>query len=549
VEVPAVVVGVETGGPVFTLVVKIDGTIFKANIPIQKDSAQRAAALMQRKVLLRGVVGTISNMYQQMTGRHFFVPSFDQIIPDKANVFSGEVPLVRINELLNRDVGPETLVRVQGVVTQLSAGGLYLRDVSGSTLVSAAEADHYTPGSNLEVEGYAVVEPFRPAFRAVRVKLLETGPPPPPIEFNLRDNGLSIFHDERVVINCEFLAYSEGLRKTMLQCRVGNLYFEAMLPPSRAPAFQLLAGDQLQLTGICKVTTSRPIPRMIWADGFLLELAGPEAVVLVRRAPWWNLQRVLIAFGGFTAVFLGVLCWSWTLRRRVTAQAKVITSQIEQSLVQEERHRISRELHDTVEQALTGLSMQLDNTHTVFERDQQQTGKYLALAQVMLRHCREEIRNSVCDLRDQTLLEQGLSTILGNALVSTLELAQSQAVLDMEVEGAPRRLSSIIEHHLLRIAKEGVSNAARHAGASTIRVRLIYSDAGVTLEIQDNGCGFDPLQPRPLKHFGLLGLQERANKICAQFSLESGKGCGTKIRVCLNDLALAVITNSIPIKS
>ncbi|MCX8497217.1 MAG: sensor histidine kinase [Akkermansiaceae bacterium] len=546
VEVPAVVVGVETGGTAFTLVVEIKGAIFKANIPLEADSARRAAAMMQRKVLLRGVVGTISNMHQQMTGRHFLVPSFNQIIPDKANVISGEVPLLRINELLKRNLGPETPVRVRGVVTQLSAGGLYLRDTSGSTPVNAAEAGHYPPGSSLEVEGYAAVEPFRPALRAVRVKLLETGTPPPPVVFNLRDNGLASFHDERVAINCEFLARSEGLRETRLQCRVRNLYFEAMLPPSRVPASNFLVGDQLQLTGICKVTTTRPMPRMIWADGFLLELAGPEAVVLVRRAPWWNLQRVLVAFGGGAAVFLVVLGWSWTLRRRVTAQAKIITRQIERSSVQDERQRIARELHDTVEQELTGISMQLDNASTVFERDQQQTGKYLALSQVMLRHCREEIRASVCDLRDQTLLEQGLPATLAEALAPALAMTRSEAALEMQVEGTPRRLTSTTEHHLLRIAKEAVSNAARHAQASTIQVGLTYSNDGMTLEIKDDGCGFDPLLPPPLEHFGLIGLHERANKIGAEVSLESGQGCGTSIRIYLNDRASVISNHPFP---
>ncbi|MGB1129787.1 MAG: sensor histidine kinase, partial [Haloferula sp.] len=278
VEVEAVVVGVEPGGLAFTLVVEIEGRNFKVEIPVVEDAEQRAAALMQRRVRLRGVVATISNTTLQLTDRHFFVPSFDQISPSDGTTREGVVPQRAIGSLLRNDHRLDDMVRVHGVVTQLGRGGFYLRDETGSTFVQAAEAARYPPGSKVEVEGFAAVAPFRPILRAARIELVGTGEMAPPVPFEPA-NGVNVrLHDERVVVDCVFLARREGLKETVLQCRDRDSYFEAWLPGPNRHGGSLRSGDQLRLTGICEVTTTRPMPRIQWADGFRVHLAGPGAV-------------------------------------------------------------------------------------------------------------------------------------------------------------------------------------------------------------------------------------------------------------------------------
>jgi len=80
IEVEGIVIGTEEGGLAFTLVVDIDGISYKADVPMQANAVERVAAVIQRQVKLRGVLGTVLNDSSQMTGRHFFIPSFDQII-------------------------------------------------------------------------------------------------------------------------------------------------------------------------------------------------------------------------------------------------------------------------------------------------------------------------------------------------------------------------------------------------------------------------------------------------------------------------------------
>jgi signal transduction histidine kinase len=529
VEVGAVVVGVESGGLAFTVVVEIDGRTFKAEVPVTGNAERRAAALMQRRIRLQGVVGTIYNAQWQLTGRHFFVPSFDQIIPVEDVFDGGSAPQRTIGTLLQSDHGIEEMVRVRGIVTQPAKDGFYLRDETASTFVQAAEVKTYPPGSEVEVEGFAVVAPFRPILRAVRIVRKGDGELAAPRRIwpeKRREVGM---HGERVLVDCVFLAIRKGSEETVLQCRAGDRYFEARLPGSQSPDRSLASGDGLRLTGIYEVTTTRPMPRVEWVDGFRLHLADAGAVEILSRAPWWNPERILLAFGLATAALGVVFVWNWQLRRRVAVQSSIIARQVEQAAVKDERERIARELHDTLEQHMTGLAIQLGNLAPALDGAPDHARQQLSLARGMLGHCRSETRASIGDLRNPYLIGRALPEAMHESLAEAA--AGSPARFVFGTEGTPQPLRATTQNHLLRIAREAVFNAARHADATQIAVRLAYDQEGVTLEITDDGSGFDDTRRTPAGHFGLVGMRERANKIHAECSIASTPGKGTMVRV------------------
>ena len=526
VEVEAVVVGVEPRGLSFTVVVEIDGRTFKAEVPKTEDAQQRVATLMQRRVRLQAGVGTISNDLQQLTDRHFFVPSFDQFIPVEGAFILADAPLRAVGTLLLGDHSIEDPVRVRGVITQTDSTGFYLRDKTGSTHVHAAKSFLYQPGDQVEVEGFAALAPFRPILRAARIVHLGKTALPAPTRLKPQDKVAINLHDKRVVVDCVFVALRQGLQNTVLQCRQGDSYFEAWLPDN----YDLLlrSGDQLRLTGTYEVTTSRPLPRIDWADGFRLNLPDREAIQILGTAPWWTLERMFLAFGLALAVLCIVFIWGWLLRRKVAAQSAIIARQMEQSVIKDERARIARELHDTLEQDLTSLSMQLGNLAPALDGDRSLAHKLLALARSMLQHCRFEARAAVSDLRNPHLIERSLPDALRESLPP---VAGPDARFVFELHGTPQPLRATTQNHLLRIAREAVFNAARHAHPETILVRLSYQSEGVTLEIIDDGTGFDTAGKPPAGHFGLMGMRERANKIQADFFIHSSPGIGTTIRV------------------
>jgi signal transduction histidine kinase len=530
VQIEAVVVGTEEGGLGYTLAVEIDGKIFKADVPFQNDAPERAEKLMQRRVKLTGVCATVANEDMQMTDRHFLVPSFDQLTPIETAPPSAPPPSRKIVELLQSDNSPLDAVKVEGIVTQNRKGRFFLRDKTASTQVYTFQEDFYPPGSRVVVEGYPGVAPFRPILRATKVEITGEPETPAPLRLNPQAGIQPNLHNELVELDCEFLGTVRAASKrTVLQCRSGNTFFEANWTKPETETTEPEPGDTLRLRGIYEVTTISPIPRMEWANGFRMHLLGNDAVEILKKAPWWTFNRLLAVLGIAIAAILAFLVWTSLLRRRVATQTKIISSQIERATIKDERQRIARELHDTLEQDLTGLSMQLENAIEEIGIETSSVHQSLSLVHRMLRRCRIEARASVSDLRDTNLAETPLPEAIEKSLRS--KARETNTSLDFSLEGSPQNLPSTTRHHLLRIAGEAMNNAKRHGKATRVHCRLAYTKDRVVLEFEDNGRGFDATQPVPPGHFGLTGMRERANKIHAGFSLISSPGNGTKIRV------------------
>jgi hypothetical protein len=147
IEVPAVIIGVETGGIAFTLAVEVFGQTFKADLPNSPDASARAAALIQRPARMRAILGTVYNPQRQMIDRHFYVPSFDDIRPVAPAENAADVPLLSVIRLLSRNFSPTDLVRVEGVITQDDAKGFHLRDGNASVRVQAVMTGRLPPGT------------------------------------------------------------------------------------------------------------------------------------------------------------------------------------------------------------------------------------------------------------------------------------------------------------------------------------------------------------------------------------------------------------------
>jgi signal transduction histidine kinase len=533
VEVPAVITDIESGGYNFTLVAQVQGWKLKVDIPRDEHTKERATPLMQRPVRIQGIAGTFFNKEQQMTGRNFFVPSFDQIIPTDTLTPNDNPPLRTVNGLLRRDDSEQTLVKVAGTVTQTDGNNFYLRDDSGSMQVCTAGNDVFAPGDHVEVEGFATVAPYRPVFRARKVAVTGHTSLPRPIPLDFVMDKYPHYPGELVTLDADFLARSDVATDTLLQCRDGDRFFEALAPRDGTLPIGLAVGDRVRLTGICELRTTSPLPLIWLVDGFRLHLSKAGGVVILRHAPWWTLKHVLALFIMAIAVTLVALAWVWLLRRRVKAQTEIIGSQLQREAVKDERQRIARELHDSVEQELASIAMQLDTiSEDITEMTTQPPAPFfnsIEVLQKMLHHCQQEARTSIRDLRSVELEHWGLPGTLRARLPGVA--AARGADFQLNVTGEPHALSGVFDTHLLRIAQEGVANAVRHADACAIAVDLDYSPGAVTLTIRDDGRGFDPDMPPPDGHFGLLGIQERANKMQAGLDIESAPGEGTTIRV------------------
>lgn len=532
VEVPALVTGFEIADKRITLDVEVHGLPFKAELPPSPDAEKTAVSLMQQPVRMRGIVATVFNAERQMTDRHFFVPDFAAIVPAARSNTGGSPPLLDVSRLLTGSFGPTTLVRLRGVVTQLDRKGFYLRDSTGSTLILTADADDFPPGSMVEAEGFGMVAPFRPVLRAIRIVKSGESPPISPVAFDYHKENLSSRHSEWITLEADFLGQTDGRGEAILQFSKGGRFFEGLLPDQNKQHPVLRAGDRVRLTGICELTTSKALPRIDWVDGFRILLPENGGIEIVSRAPWWTPLRLLYALGIMSGAAALGFFGTWLLRRQVKGQMLIISDKLRNEAVGEERERMARELHDTLEQQLSGVALQLDSLDHAITRNPAKASDSLSLARRMLRFTRVEARRSVWNLRSKILEQDGLAAAL-RAIAETS--APDGPIMEVVISGDERLLASGADLHLLRIAQEAITNSIKHGGAAHIRIGLEYLPEITRLSIDDDGSGFDPAAANKAagSHFGLLGMRERAGKIGASLTIVSSPAQGCCVTVAL----------------
>jgi signal transduction histidine kinase len=146
-----------------------------------------------------------------------------------------------------------------------------------------------------------------------------------------------------------------------------------------------------------------------------------------------------------------------------------------------------------------------------------------------------DLRRLTQALRPIYLEDLGLVAALD---MLTREMGKVTAIpVEFRAVGLERRLSPQVELVFYRIVQEALSNIARHAQATHVDVVLAFDESMITLAISDNGRGFEvpesPAEMAPLGHFGLLGIQERAESIGARFVIDSAPGAGTGLTITL----------------
>jgi signal transduction histidine kinase len=143
-----------------------------------------------------------------------------------------------------------------------------------------------------------------------------------------------------------------------------------------------------------------------------------------------------------------------------------------------------------------------------------------------------EMRLLIFELRPPVLKREGLAA----ALQVRLDAVEGRFGMETEFQGnGVSQLSPDVEEGLYRVAQEALNNILKHARASSVAVSLSQSQEVVTLEIIDNGTGFDPLAARERGGFGLRGMEERAARLGGQLVIDSTPGKGTRIQVEIPD--------------
>lgn len=213
---------------------------------------------------------------------------------------------------------------------------------------------------------------------------------------------------------------------------------------------------------------------------------------------------------------------------------------------EEERYRVSREIHDGPAQDLANLIFQTSIAEKLIDYDPEEAKNTLRELRQQIRDCLVNVRQVIFDMRPMALDDLGLAPAL-NQLVGRLA---SRGVLSTEfsIDGNSYELPKHVEIAIFRIVQEALNNVAHHAGTDKARLRLLYTPQALSVLVQDEGSGFDAeaepeipdmdhadeILDEDAEHvgkFGLMGMRERAKIIGADLNIVSEPGKGTRVHL------------------
>jgi signal transduction histidine kinase len=579
IEVTGVVRDARADGVRLTVDLVSGGYRFRVFAPVSSDLDPQK--LVAAAVRVRGTAAEAHNRsLRQLVAVEVYVPVLAEFIveqPEAENPF--DKPALALNSLAQyrRDNSINQRVHVRGIVTLQRPGeNVFLQDATGGLQVQSRLMAAFSPGEVVEAVGFPSFDQYLPVLQDAVVRLTKEPSvflPPKPASLEDLQNGLH--HADLVSLKGRLINRTVGQARplanepinirTTLVLQNSNVIFSAEgdEPAAQSELGAIPFGSTLEVSGICLTEIDN--------DGkvksFRILLRSPRGVRVLAKPSWLTPQRLLISLASVSGVSLVIVAWTvmvsrknavlnFLIREREQAQRQLqeahdqleqrvkerteelrfqITARREAELqfkaVLAERTRLAQELHDTVEQTLTGISLQLDTAAKLYERQPGDALNHLELARNLMSKSQVEMRRSVWDLRRRALEQFDLAGALRE---SARQITQGTGIqVELETIGPGQPLPEVVEVNLLRIGQEALTNVLKHSRASKVSVTLEFGPQQVALQIRDNGQGFaleNCLGPGD-GHFGLLGMSERAKRVGGQFVPVSTPGQGTTVRV------------------
>jgi two-component system NarL family sensor kinase len=305
------------------------------------------------------------------------------------------------------------------------------------------------------------------------------------------------------------------------------------------------AGGGLERYTWVKPSTGKPVPKLGyvvpvdqwgWMMGTGIYLDDVDAALAkvdvqqsrnVEATLWW-----IAALGLLSAAAVGSIGLVLNIResRVADAKLKVLAQRVVDSQ-EEERARLSRDLHDGISQSLVSIKFQLEAAAIRMEGDPGQRASALSSVErsaAAITSVLAEVRRISHDLRPALLDDLGLAAALAHLA------GEAGNGVQFAAEGVAERLPAEVATVLFRIAQEGLANSARHAGANRTSVLLSQRGLRLALTISDDGVGFDvdDLALHPQRGIGLRNMSERMDAIGGTMEIVSNSA-GTTLRACV----------------
>ena len=489
--------------------------------------------LVDAMVRVSGIAAGYINDRRQLVAPHLRVRSLSDVtVLDPAPEEPFAIDTTPTAELLrfapNGRAGHR--VKVHGVVTQQEPGNaVYLRDNAQGLRVRTTSAETFEPGQIVEALGFPAMGTLSAELEDAVLRRTGETTIVSPTTAPIKDLAAGKFDGDFVEVEADVRDIVLDRDRLRLTMQAGDAVFQAVIHSASVNCEIPAARAHVQLRGICQVIEATQPTRSFStrARAFEMLLDGsPFSINILRRPPWWTTQRLTVAAGSLLGLAVLALIWAALLRRQVRRQTALIREQVEAVTIADERQRIAREFHDTLEQELVGVSLRLDAAAT--RAEESKLRELLTGTQRLVQQLQAGARSFVWNLRDRSLATQPLA----EAIRSAVEHVTAGRQLEILTLGEAVRVPEVIGHELLRVAQEATANAVKHGAARRIAIILDFTAAPrLRLAIEDDGAGFDSNAPVPAGHFGLIGMRERVEKLGGEFHLRSESGQGTTVEV------------------
>ena len=454
------------------------------------------------------------------------------------------VPAFSIATLLNQELEEWSTrrQRIAGVVTCTRDDRFVVQDATGGICVETDEPPEVAVGDKVEVVGFFAKRATGCTLSESLIRKLGKAVLPPAIELSAEIGWDQNKNTLTVAIEAVLLQTLRQGGLQTLDLQAEQRAFRAFLPVKDGSLPQIANGSKVRVMGVSQIeggnlskssdgTAAQPLVAKLE-----LLLRTPADLVVVERPPWWNWKYTAALIGLSIAGGITSLVWIRTLRRRVqqrTVELCETMSRLQKetqvSATLAERDRLAAEIHDSVEQGLSAIIMQMDTAEQLVERPGEMK-RFLKMVRDMAGFCRAEVHHAVWSMQSPLLDNADLPAAL-KRIAGDINTGGSLRVI-VRVNGELRKLPAQVEHHLLRAGQEAITNAVKHASPSTIEVTLSYLPDSVRLRVHDNGHGFDPKAVRVgISHFGLQGLHTRTKKIRGELTITSQPGEGAAIEI------------------
>jgi signal transduction histidine kinase len=371
------------------------------------------------------------------------------------------------------------------------------------------------------------------------------------VAFLVDAQGKVIYHPDPAQIGRD-LKEHPGI-KAVIQGRVGATYYRQPggqelvvgYAPVVGPGWGLIVQEPWEALIVPVMRLSLMAPLTVVVAALMSGLAVTFGLrYVVRPLQALDREATRVAWGDFSAVSepVGGVQEIEDLRRTLEGMANqiqryqsgmrdyiaaVTTAQ------EEERKRLARELHDETIQSMIALGHRVEMAQKALDKDPTQVRQRLVELRELAGDIQAEVRRFSRALRPLYLEDLGFVPAL-EMLAQEMGHAEGLEV-SVEVRGEVRRLAPDLELTAYRVAQEGLNNVARHAGAQTAWLTILFAPDGLTLRVHDDGRGFEPpVNPADLAragHFGLMGIRERALLLGGCLEIHSRPGEGTTLEI------------------